>query len=370
MRSAHLTFASLALALTCAACTESPTSPSSASGTAVAKQGSTGSTTGSSTASGTGAASSANGFAIHFTGAAGGDDDGRVKIQIDPHVPADVGADFTIEFWMKTDPAANTSASCQAGEDGWRYGNVILDRSLSTVPAPGSGTGVLQTGTLQGGSGQQTTGLGAVAAAGAAAQGSYGLSLSGGRIAFGVSTEHGSQTVCGLMDVADGRWHHIAATRRSGDGQLRVYVDGTESAQGHGPLGDVSYRNGRVSSSSLDPFLVLGGAKPVIGGSPLSQMPAFSGWIDDLRISTRVRYFAPFDRPVLPFAPDADTALLYHFDEGPAGPCTSAVLDGSGNSAHGSCRAGGGIVPGPVYETDSPFATLTRVTTKSWLQDD
>jgi hypothetical protein len=358
VRSAHLTFASLALALTCAACTESPTSPSSASGSATAKQSTTGSSS-TTTATGTTAPSSANGFALHFTGSAGGDDDGRVKIQIDPHVPADVGADFTIEFWMKTEPAANTSISCQAGEDGWRYGNVILDRSLASVPVAQT------TGASQAGGGLSPN----VAAPVAAPQGSYGLSLSGGRIAFGVSTEHGSQTVCGLMDVADGRWHHIAATRRSGDGQLRVYVDGTESAQGHGPLGDVSYRNGRAAAMSLDPYLLLGGAKPVTS-SPLSQMPAFSGWIDDLRLSTRVRYFAPFDRPVLPFAPDADTALLYHFDEGPAGPCTSGVMDGSGNSAHGICRAGG-VVPGPIYETDSPFATLSpsRVTTKSWLQD-
>jgi hypothetical protein len=353
VRSAHLTFASLALALTCAACTESPTSPSSASGSATAKQATTGSTSTTGTTTANGTASSANGFALHFTGSAGGDDEGRVKIQVDPHVPADVGGDFTIEFWMKTEPAANTSVSCQAGEDGWRYGNVILDRSLASAPAV------------------QTTSASSPLTPVGAAQGSYGLSLSGGRIAFGVSTERGSQTVCGLMDVADGRWHHIAATRRSGDGQLRVYVDGTESAQGHGPLGDVSYRNGRTAATSLDPYLLLGGAKPVTTSSPLSQMPAFSGWIDDLRISTRVRYFAPFDRPGLPFAPDADTALLYHFDEGPAGPCTSAVLDGSGNSAHGTCRAGG-VTPGPVYETDSPFSSLspTRVPTKSWLQDD
>ena len=64
--------------------------------------------------------------------------------------------------------------------------------------------------------------------------GEYGVSLSGGRIAFGIGRGGRQQTICGLIDVADGRWHHVALTRRVADGVMRIYVDGTESAQGVG----------------------------------------------------------------------------------------------------------------------------------------
>ena len=87
------------------------------------------------------------------------------------------------------------------------------------------------------------------------------MSLSGGRIAFGVGRGGRQQTICGLIDVADGRWHHVALTRRVADGVMRIYVDGTESAQGVGPAGDISYRDGRPTGVSSDPFLVVGASK-------------------------------------------------------------------------------------------------------------
>jgi hypothetical protein len=332
-RSFVYTVVLVGLGLCATACTESPTSPSSATvttgtGTSAADRAAAaaGTTAGAQTGS------SAAGFALRFQGTSNGDVD-RVKVPVDPQVPADVGGDFTIEFWMKTEPAANASAACQAGEDGWRFGNVMIDRGVTGAPDHGE----------------------------------YGISLSGGRIAFGVASERGRQTVCGLIDVADNRWHHVAATRRAADGQLRVYVDGTESAQGSGPVGDVSYRDGRpTSSQSQDPFLVLGGAKQEEG----TPEQGFAGWLDDVRVSSRVRYAAPFDRPSGPFTTDADTVALFHFDEGPAGPCASSVLDSSGHGTHGQCRQSGAGTPGPAYVTDTPFnATSPRRTAGSWLDE-
>jgi hypothetical protein len=301
-----------------------------------------GNATTSSSANANTAANAANGnpnntlgFSLRFQGTANGDVD-RVKVPVDPQVPADVGGDFTIEFWMKAEPGGNSSAACQAGEDGWRFGNVILDRGVTGSPDHGE----------------------------------YGLSLSGGRIAFGVASERGRQTVCGLIDVADNRWHHVAATRRASDGQLRVYVDGTESAQGTGPVGDVSYRDGRpTTSASQDPFLVLGGAKQSDGPTNTPRQ-AFAGWLDDIRVSSRVRYAAPFDRPQGPLAGDADTVVLFHFDEGPLGPCSSSVLDSSGHGTHGQCRQSGAGTPGPAYVADTPFiANTPRKTAGSWLDE-
>ena len=81
----------------------------------------------------------------------------------------------------------------------------------------------------------------------------------------------------------------------------------------------------------------------------------FSGALDELRLSSSIRYSSPFDRPIAPFTADAETALLFHFDEGPAGPCLSSVVDTSGRATHGQCRHGGSATPGPLYEADAPF---------------
>jgi hypothetical protein len=70
-------------------------------------------------------------YSLRFFGNGVNDID-RVKIQIDPHVPADVGAtDFTLEFWMKANPGDNSSnaVSCNTN-DGWITGNIIFDRDI------------------------------------------------------------------------------------------------------------------------------------------------------------------------------------------------------------------------------------------------
>jgi hypothetical protein len=310
------------LGLACAAtaaCTEAPTSPTSPLGGAAstpsssAATASTTATTASTTSGPT--ASPVTGLSMRFHGNPSAEVD-RVKVPIDPQVAADLGGDLTIEFWLKTEPAANPVTSCQAGSDGWTYGNVILDRDVF-------GTGDY---------------------------GEYGVSLSGGRIAFGVGRGGRQQTICGLIDVADGRWHHVALTRRFADGVMRIYVDGTESAQGVGPAGGISYRDGRPTGVSSDPFLLIGASKNDESGSR-----GFSGVLDELRLSSSIRYTTPFDRPIAPFTADSETALLFHFDEGPAGPCVSSVVDTSGQATHGQCRHGGSGTPGPVYEADAPF---------------
>jgi hypothetical protein len=328
----------LAVALVVSACSESPTSPSTPvagapagdtrPATTAATPGASAPATSPSSSPATADTSPLRGFSLRFHANTSADVD-QVKVPIDPHVAADVGRDVTIEFWIKSEAGSNTTATCQAGSDGWTYGNTILDRDVS-------GDGDF---------------------------GEYGVSLSGGRIAFGVGRAGRSQTICGLIDVADGRWHHVALTRRALDGQMRVYVDGTESGQGVGPAGDISYRDGRPTAASQDPYLVVGAAKQ----DTTEFRPGFSGWLDDLRISSKMRYTVPFDRPDSPFTPDAETALLLHFDEGPAGPCASTVLDTSGRGVHGQCRHGGDATPGPAYATDVPFAPLPTRTQRTWL---
>jgi hypothetical protein len=254
---------------------------------------------------------------FHGNGVAAPDLD-RVKIALDaPARPADVGGDFTLEFWLKALLAENPAGPCFEGSDNWIHGNIVFDRDVY-----GDGD-----------------------------RGDYGLSLLGGRVAFGLYTASGGGAgLCGATVVADGAWHHVAVTRSAATGLVRLFVDGRLDAEASGPGGDVSYRDGRATPYPNDPFLVIGAEKHDAGAAYAS----YSGWIDEVRISRVVRYGGDFARPAGPFAPDADTVALYHFDEGGG----DAVLDSSGapgGPSHG-VRRFGGTPAGPEWTADTPFA--------------
>jgi hypothetical protein len=240
----------------------------------------------------------------------------RVKIPLQTHRPVDVGGSFTVEFWMMA-AAANNLGTVTTGNDGWITGNILLDRDVY-----GDGD-----------------------------YGDWGVSLGNGRIAFGVNNSTTGQTIVGATVVADSAWHHIAVTRNATSGQLRLFVDGVLDAQGAGPLGDLSYRDGRATAwPDSDPFLVLGAEKHDAGAA----YPSYNGWLDELRISTVIRYTNTFARPAAAFAPDADTVALYHFDEG-----TGDVIGDSafGGASPGVRRFGGAGTPGPAWSDETPFAT-------------
>lgn len=252
---------------------------------------------------------------LRFHGNGTGDVD-RVKIRVDdpadsnPGPPADVGAgDFTVELWLKAAAADNTAGPVACGfNTNWKNGNVVLDRDRS------------------------------------GADRSFGVSIGGGKLAFGVSGDgSGSYTLCGASYVLDGRWHHVAVERRLSDGWMWIYVDGILDAQADGPGGDVSYPDDAAASSPNDPFLVLGAEKFDTG-------PAYDGLVDELRLSTTLRYAGVFSRPRVPFAADADTAALYHFDEATG----DAVGDSSGAPGGPSdgARAFGGSPAGPEWTSE------------------
>jgi hypothetical protein len=255
--------------------------------------------------------------ALRFLGTGAGDVD-RVKVRIDgPPAPADVGTtDFTLEWWMKALPGDNAAGDAQCGSHGgWSTGSVLFDRDIVDDGEHGE----------------------------------YGVSLTGGRIAFGVSAGGAGTTICGATDVADGTWHHVAVTRARATGLLRLYVDGVLDAEGAGGVGssrDVSYADGRATDfPDVDPFLVVGAAKR----DAAAGFPSYEGWLDEVRLSSVRRYTgAGFTRPALPFVPDGATAALYHLDEA-AG---DVVGDASGGGSHGLRRPGGDPA-GPAWSGDA-----------------
>ena len=262
-----------------------------------------------------------SGLALRFYGHGSGDID-RVKIKIDaPEVPADIGSGaFTLEFWMKANPANNNGyANCET-ESGWITGNGILDRDIFDDGDYGD----------------------------------YGVVLADDRIAFGVSVGANGTTLCGNTIVANNAWHHIAVTRSGGT--LQIFVDGVlDASTDFGPSGNVSYRNNRSTGyPNSDPYLVIGAEKHDAG----SAYPSYNGYFDELRISNIRRYTGNFTRPSAPFTTDGNTVALYHFDAGPAGACTGAVADSSGAAggpSNGTCKYGGSGTSGPVYVNDTPF---------------
>jgi len=271
------------------------------------------------------------GSALRFFGNGVNDID-RVKIQIDdpansnPGPPADIGAtDFTLEFWMKGRAADNNAGSvaCGAGSISWILGNIVIDRDRFSQDRK------------------------------------FGLSVAGGVFVFGVSGNGtGDHTICGTAGVLDEQWHHVAVQRRRSDGWMWLYVDGTLQSQADGPDGDISYPDNGVPGNfcggpctNSDPFLVIGAEKH--DANP-GSFPSFNGWVDELRLSTVLRYPGNFARPTAPFAPDAATAALYHFNEG-SGDVVGDSSGAAGGPSTGARRFGGSPA-GPVWVlSDAPL---------------
>jgi hypothetical protein len=229
-------------------------------------------------------------------------------------LPVNIGAtDFTIEFWLRFQSGQNTSGPCQEGGDNWIYGNIIFDRDI------------FDNGDY----------------------GDFGVSLYGGRIAFGVHNGSNGYTICGNTTLAANTWHHIAVVRLT-SGQMRIFVNGVLDRQYDGPAGNVSYRVGRGITGNQwynEPFLVIGAEKHDYDPS---TYPSFSGWVDEVRISNVARYASNFTPPNAPFTPDANTVGLYHFDEG-SGTVVQDSSGAAGGPSHGQRRVGGPN-NGPVYD--------------------
>jgi hypothetical protein len=252
----------------------------------------------------------------------------RVKIALgNPTRPVNLGAtDFTVEFWLKATPGANQAGVCAPGSDNWITGNIIFDRDVY----------------------------------GGGDYGDWGIALFQTGLAFGVHNGSEGVGLCGTSGLADGQWRHVAAQRRWSDGWLWLFVDGLLQAEMAGPDGDLHYRVGRTTSyPQSDPFLVIGAEKHDAGAA----YPSFSGWLDEVRLSTVLRYTANFTRPTGPFAPDSVTAALYHFDEG-SGDVILDSANAAGGPSHGVRRFGGSPA-GPLWSADTPWGAPVETPTAS-----
>jgi hypothetical protein len=148
----------------------------------------------------------------------------------------------------------------------------------------------------------------------------------------------------------------VAVQRRRSDGSLWPFVDGQLQAHGDGPDGDISDPDDGVPRNfcggpclAFEPSLVFGAEKHDAGPA----YPSFSGWLDEVRLSSTLRSSGPFTPPAQPFTPDALTAALHHLDEGQL----DVVGDSSGAPLGPSTgvRRFGGTPPGPQWSRETPW---------------
>ncbi|MCX7743970.1 MAG: T9SS type A sorting domain-containing protein [Flavobacteriales bacterium] len=223
----------------------------------------------------------AQNYCLRFRGNGSGDID-RIKIPIDdPENKVDIGQSFTIEFFIRALLSENPLgiSAVSGNNDDWTLGHTIIDRDIF----------------------------------GAGDYGDYGISLANGRIAFGVNNGTDSYTLIGNTFVANNVWHHIAVTRNHITGEMSIFMDGIlDVSYVSNVTGNISYRNNRPTAWPNDPYLIIGAEKHDYDNT---QYPSYSGYFDEFRISNTIRYTTNFT-PATRFIDDAQTILLYHFDEG------------------------------------------------------
>lgn len=323
-----------------------------------------------------------SGYNLRFDGSPGDFAENRVLIPLTATIsstvtslPVNVGAgDFTIEWWLKVNPAdqqtlTSTCAITPTPPVTAAIGSGIAAGSAAITPTI-TGTAVAT----------NTWVYGDILLDRSSPLGGYGVSLSGGRVVFGVSayatgTITTSETISGLehlslcatTPITDGIWHHIAVQRRAADGRVMVFVDGQLDAAAHGPKGNISFSATLTATLPADGVLAIGAWK---ADADHAEHPFFHGWLEELRFSNSLRYsetltgtFA-YSLPSDVFTPDAFTVALYHFDDG-EGDMVRDSSNAAGGPSHGQ-RFYGGTVNGPAWTLSDLFNRIGRAF-RVWL---
>jgi len=150
---------------------------------------------------------------------------------------------------------------------------------------------------------------------------------SGNRFAFSVSSGGTAGTISTITGttttVASNTWYHVAGVYDSYNQTLDLYVNGAS---------DATQTSGAPASvDDNGSSLYLGGKENSSG----SVDTYFQGILDEIRISTGVRYPTAFTAPSRPLTADSFTCLLLHADEGGDDPRqTEKLPDASGNGNH------------------------------------
>jgi hypothetical protein len=140
---------------------------------------------------------------------------------------------------------------------------------------------------------------------------------------FAFQTPTASGNIQSPAPLPTNSWTHVAVTIDAA-GVATMYINGVNVASGN-----LGFHPADLGATNFD----------YLGRSQFPADPYFNGIIDELRLSSVVRYTTGFTPPTSEFTPDANTLGLYHFNEGDpsqisvdaSGHLADAMLDGSTN---------------------------------------
>ncbi|MFM1961928.1 MAG: hypothetical protein RLZZ172_773, partial [Bacteroidota bacterium] len=193
--------------------------------------------------------------------------------------------DFTIEFWMKT-----TQTGRSAGQ--WYFGYGLVDAEVSSV------------------------------------KNDFGVTLVGGKVAFGVGNP--DRTIFSTSLVNTGNWVHVAATRKKSTGEMKLYINGVLEA---------SYTHtNRVSLTSSTVFHL---------GYDINNY-SYQGALDEVRIWNTVRTASEISANYTTQLSSNPSGLVtyFRFNQGTAAGSNTAIttatesVSGSGIALSNFARTG------------------------------
>ncbi len=158
----------------------------------------------------------------------------------------------------------------------------------------------------------------------------FGLSVGAGQLLFGVGGT--ADTTIRSSDIADGLWHHVAATRERTSGAIRLYVDGNLVASGTGGT------------------LALDSPVQMRLGSLATGINFFNGQMDEVRIWNRVRGQDEIQSDMLHPLTGSESSLASYWP----------LDEGAGSTTRDASRFGntGILVNGPTWQASSVAAPV------------
>ena len=138
-------------------------------------------------------------------------------------------------------------------------------------------------------------------------------------IPTGTPGEYLRYNAYGYYSTVSSDWHHVAVGYDASGGGVAVFLDGVQKTVYY--VGTITY----TPAPSTD---------AMIGYTDSSNPAGRTFYIDEVRVSSTLRYTSNFTPATVPFTSDGSTSALWHFDDG-NGAATFSDASPNGNTLTG-----------------------------------